>query len=330
MGRLIEIIKENEESPSVTNRNYHMFSGIGNLFNLMMIISPENPYPFPVDANVSIISKMLSDFEDAKTVKALQTQFNKIKGFIKNNKIPKADVKKKYFLLLFNLLKSETDLKLNPTTLSNKFAAGGSSGAAKQRPEVIKIGKALLTSGKVELNQKDVKIIKTFMSHLGAGEEDTPIEQPVEDIENITKNTEEPVTPEGVDVVAKEMSEKTDDQLREIADKSDMIVKGVKDRHIDETAELEEVFNTNEDSNIFKVQFTDLDVEVGEIINKKIADNHAKIKAEYDLKTANFISKLTYDMFEQLDKNVNGYLNHFEDYIQIDVKKTNWLKLLRV
>jgi len=323
MGRLTEIIKE-QQDPQINNRSYHLYSGIGNLFNLMMIVNPENPFPFPIDAHISIVSKMLSDLEDAKSVKGLQTYFNKIKATIKQGKIPKADIKKKYFLLLFNLMKSETGLKLNPTTLSNKFAAGGQTGAAKQKPEIIKIGKALLTNLKSDLNEKDKKIIKIFISHLsGESVENETSEEPVKNTEPETKSTEQPITPEIVDEVEKEMTNKTEEQLQDISTKSDTIISSVKAQNVDNSVELGGLLKTNEDPNKFKVEFTDSDQQAGEIINKKIIENHKKLAAEYNLETANFISKLTQDMFEQIDKNVNGYLNHFQNDITIDIKTTD-------
>ena len=319
MARLIELITERENlvlssDVTVDTTNYKQHSNAGNLFRLMVILSPNQLIPLTSPSN--LITKMLADFpaESLSKVQRLQAKFNHIKKTMKIGKKPSGALRKEYFTLLFSLLLPLTaDGKLKPTSIVNIYSKGGASGIATQTKTSIAIGRALIKNASaLELTSRDIAVIKGYPSN-----SDTPVDvDDVSDMDTPIKDTPS-VDIKDKTVASVVSSASSTEELIHIVEKSERMIEQVNALNVDNTVELSRMLISNEDASIHHITLTGADASVSDNVNTKITAVFNKVREEIGIEAANFTAKIAADIFTRLNE-TNGYLQAFKDTIQLD------------
>jgi len=329
MSRLIQLLKEQitpiETDMSVINgQQYKQHTDIGNLFRLMLVVN--NDHSIPQSGSQSLVPLMLPNLlnEQSNIVKKLQTAFNKIKKINATGKNPSVDIKKIYFSLLFKLLLPFTGQNnFKVSVLTNNFSSKSKASQTFQRKSIILIAKSLLANKDIDLNPKDVSMIRTFL--MGFEALDLVHE---EDINTLIPNS----TPEGTDIETKTDEEFKDsinsiinddtltDDLVKIKDETTARLKEVSALNNRKIEDIKTMLETNHNAEIFRVILTDRDVSAKHTIDTQIIAIYDELHTEMGNDTANFVCSIFYNTFKSLDS-LNGYLNALKDYISISVDK---------
>jgi len=325
MSRISDILQEQEEQKLlernlidavINGKRFRKYTDVGNLFRLMLI--PNNEHEFKDITKANLVTSMLPDTieDDEKTVKKLQTEFNKIKKVVKNNKKPTIAMKKAYFSLLFSLLVPMTgsaSKNFKITSLTNNFAAKSESAETFQRRATVLIGRSLLKSENADLNTKDKQIIKGLVSGLEEIDSETNtngIEAAISD-----EVTDSDIVPEEHQptskIDSKVNSETSDEELEEIISKTETAVTAVKndmDNHEARAATIKDMLKSNTESSTFHMTNQNLEPQLEASINQKMDTLFETTKKSMGIETANFVCRFVNDSLVHLNS-VKGFLN---------------------
>lgn len=333
MSRLIQLLKEKttaiepETDMSIINgQQYKHHTDIGNLFRLMLIVNPD--HAIPQSGSQSLVPLMLPNLleEQPNVVKKLQTAFNKIKKITATGKNPNVDLKKNYFTLLFTLLLPFTGQNnFKVTTLTNNFASKSKTSHTFQRKSIILIAKSLISNKKIELNAKDVSMIRIFLN--GFEELDLANEEEAKtigsnDIPEVTDNettTEEEIKDSITSIINGDTL--TEDVVK-VKDESASKLKEISNLNNRKIEDIKTMLETNNNVDIFKVILTDNDISAQHTINTQMIAIYDKLHTEMGNDTANFVCSIFSNTFKHLN-GLNGYLNALKDYITLSVDKVD-------
>lgn len=330
MSRLIQILNEKgvvqvDAGTDQSDSNFKVYTPAGNLFRLMLIVNANHPVVF--EGSPSMVGKMLGNLteEKPKEVRLLQANFNKIKKTLAAGKKVTVSTKKEYFEALFPLLLPLTGLTVKESSLVNSFAGNTDNHVTNQRRNVVLIGKSLLANKDVEINAKDKMFIKGYIHGFDAmdgieGEKDDAPEN-IEDHRTLHHVAAEAETQSPPDKTSKVIKGKKPAELRDMKKKADAVKKGVKGLTSDNTSELREMMDTNESPDAFKVELSEKDAHVADVINSKMAVFYNQTKLEFGHEIANFTTKLFSNAIKHLG-DARGYLGFTQGDVDMSVVKT--------
>ena len=329
MGRLQEILQERAMIDAIIDgKKFKKYTDVGNLFRLMLVNNKD--HEFPIVGKQNLVSSMLPDIiqDEEKNVKALQTNFNKIKKIVKVGKKPTVAVKKLYYSMLFSLLLPMTgNAKLfKASTLATKFASDAAASQTFQRKAIVQIGRYLLKSDIADLNTKDEQAIRAYIMGLDEldkeelNSENNPMVTGAVESEDKNVAPEEQQPKSKVDTLVN--SETTDDELDQYINNGSIIeqqIDNVKQFHEQKAADIAQMLQTNKTSEIFKVTDEGIDSSVQAVINTKIDSVFNDTKAAMGIQTANFVTKFIKDTIDNLNS-VKGFINFNADSLRFSVR----------
>ena len=329
MSRMKEILNERAMIDAVIDgKKFKKYTDVGNLFRLMLVNNKDQE--FPTSGKQNLVSSMLPELiqDEEKNVKALQTNFNKIKKVVKDGKKPPVAMKKIYYTMLFSLLLPMTgNAKLfKASTLATKFASDAPAAQTFQRKAIVQIGRHLLKSDIADLNVKDEQAIKGYIMGLAEldGEELNSENNPMAD--GVVSSEDENVAPEEQQPKSKVdslvNSETTDEELDQhiaqgtIAEQS---VITAKQSHEQRSADIATMLKTNQTSELFKVTDEGIDPAVQVIINTKIDSIYNDVKSSMGVEDANFVTTFIRDTIDNLNS-VKGFINFNAESLRFSVR----------
>lgn len=308
MGRLSAILNEKMSPENLGDlTNTKKYSGIGNLFKFMLVL--DSGHPFFKNTKSTIVLSALADLPDQESVNKLAKVFRAVLSRLKAGKAVDKETKKKYFKLVYTLLKDLLDDKLTikEAGFINIFSTRSDKTADLQRKAAIMIGRSIIK--KIQeiddtstVDPDDIHLITGYIAGLEEMDQsEAEVEKPQvnarDQFVNSEKSTEELTT------LVNQISE-TRKPLEAFSEKLKV-----------ESEILSDFLKSNETAETFKSEIVLL--KDGEESKSKISlqleNLYNQVKESEGIEKANMVTKFATDVFKRLSETIPGILDGRKD-----------------